>query len=485
MSAKDPSKSQAIHARLGHPVIDSDGHWREFEPIAMDYLKECAGPNIAEQWTSRFRGLGQGSFERMSRQDRLDTRAGQPPWWGLPIKNTLDMATSFIPRLMHERLPEMGLDFAILYPTGSQLFAPYVGDAELRQAACYALNKYAAEMWAEYADRCTPIGVIPMHTPQEAITELEHCKSLGIKAVALGSLMRRSIPAAEKQGISRRYAFWPDVLGIDSAHDYDPVWRKCEELGYPATFHSASENMGLRNSPTNFVYNHIGHFGEAGNAVCKALFLGGVTRRFPRMRFAFLEGGVAWGCSVLSDLISHWEKRNGTVIQEFNPANLDRARLAELLKQYGGEQMSSRWDELERSVMSGLWTAVPEELDDFAACKITQKADIANLFVPNFYFGCEPDDPTVTYAFAKANPYGAKLGAVLSSDISHFDVLDMTEVLEEGWELVEEKGMSEEDFHAFAFGNPVKLWASLNPDFFTGTVVESQVRKLQTQSGQV
>jgi hypothetical protein len=89
----------------------------------------------------------------MSRQDRLDTRAGQPPWWGLPIKNTLDMATSFIPRLMHERLPEMGLDFAILYPTGSQLFAPYVGDAELRQAACYALNKYAAEMWAEYAER--------------------------------------------------------------------------------------------------------------------------------------------------------------------------------------------------------------------------------------------------------------------------------------------------------------------------------------------
>ena len=223
------------------------------------------------------------------------------------------MATSFIPRLMHERLPEMGLDFAVLYPTGSQLFAPYVGDAELRQAACYALNKYAAEMWAEYADRCTPIGVIPMHTPQEAIAELEHCKALGIKTVALGNLMRRSIPAAEKQGVSRCYAFWPDVLGIDSDYAYDPVWRKCEELSYPATFHSASENMGLRNSPSNFVYNHIGHFGEAGNAVCKALFLGGVTRRFPRMRFAFLEGGVAWGCSVFVDLISHWEKRTACV----------------------------------------------------------------------------------------------------------------------------------------------------------------------------
>ncbi len=133
------------------------------------------------------------------------------------------------------------------------------------------------------------------------------------------------------------------------------------------------------------------------------------------MRFAFLEDGVAWGCSILSDLTSHWEKRNGTVIQEFNPANLDRARLAELLKQYDGKKLSSRWDELEWSVMSGLGTTVPKELDDFAACKIKRKADIANLFVPNFYFGCEPDDPTVTYAFAKANPFGAKLGTVLGS----------------------------------------------------------------------
>jgi hypothetical protein len=43
--------------------------------------------------------------------------------------------------------------------------------------------------------------------------------------------------------------------------------------------------------------------------------------------------------------------------------------------------------------------------------------------------------------------------------------------------------MSEEDFQAFTFGNAVKLWASLNPDFFKGTVVESQVRKLQAQMG--
>jgi hypothetical protein len=121
--------------------------------------------------------------------------------------------------------------------------------------------------------------------------------------------------------------------------------------------------------------------------------------------------------------------------------------------------------------------AVPENVDDFAAAAITKKEDIRDLFVPNFFFGCESDDPTVTYAFAKANPFGAKLGAVLSSDISHFDVPDMTEVLEEAWELVDERGMSEEDFYAFTFGNAVRLWTSLNPDFFKGTMVEGAAKR--------
>ena len=116
----------------------------------------------------------------------------------------------------------------------------------------------------------------------------------------------------------------------------------------------------------------------------KQLFLGGVTRRFPRMRFAFLEGGVAWGCSVFADLISHWDKRNGNVIHKLNPANLDRAKIGALVKQYGGDTMYSRWPEFEAEMNRGMGSALPEELDDFAACKITKKEDIYDLFVPNF-----------------------------------------------------------------------------------------------------
>jgi hypothetical protein len=37
--------------------------------------------------------------------------------------------------------------------------------------------------------------------------------------------------------------------------------------------------------------------------------------------------------------------------------------------------------------------------------------------------------------------------------------------------------MSEEDFQALTLGNAVRLWASGNPDFFKGTVVEKQARQ--------
>jgi predicted TIM-barrel fold metal-dependent hydrolase len=150
----------------------------------------------------------------------------------------------------------------------------------------------------------TPAAIIPMHTPDEAIAELEFVtKQLGSKVGMFGSNMARKVPAAAANDPdTARFAVWYDVLGLDSEYDYDPVWAKCVELGIAPTFHSASSNQGLRLSPTNFVYNHIGHFAAAGHATAKAIFLGGVTRRFPELRFAFLEGGVGWASQLFGDL---------------------------------------------------------------------------------------------------------------------------------------------------------------------------------------
>src|SRR5438477_5590648 len=132
-----------------------------------------------------------------------------------------------------------------------------------------------------------------------------------------------------------RLAVWYDVLALDSEHDYDPVWKTCDALGIAPTFHSSGAAQGLRLSPSNFVYNHIGHFAAAGHAVSKAIFLGGVTRRFPALRFAFLEGGVGWACQMFGDLIEHWERRNRKAMERMDPRTLDRALLMQLVEKYG------------------------------------------------------------------------------------------------------------------------------------------------------
>ena len=50
------------------------------------------------------------------------------------------------------------------------------------------------------------------------------------------------------------------------------------------------------------------------------------------------------------------------MIQQLNPANLDRAKLGELIKQYGGEKMYSRWPEFEAQMISGMGSALPEDV---------------------------------------------------------------------------------------------------------------------------
>jgi hypothetical protein len=245
------------------------------------------------------------------------------------------------------------------------------------------------------------------------------------------------------------------------------------------TFHSASQGVGTRVSYSNFVYNHIGHFAAAGEAVCKSLFMNGVTRRFPTLKFAFLEGGVGWACMLYSDLFGHWKKRNLQALEHTNPANLDLATLTDCFQRYGTAPLTAHADQLEslRHLLGGV-----EPVDDFARCGIKDLVNIRDLFVPNFYFGCEADDPVNSWAFrSQVNPFNVKLHAIMGSDIGHFDVLDSTHVLAEAHELVEDGLLNEDDFRDFVFGHGVRLWGGTDPDFFKGTVIERQAAECLTR----
>ncbi|HTT76065.1 MAG TPA: hypothetical protein VMF50_08820, partial [Candidatus Binataceae bacterium] len=93
-----------------------------------------------------------------------------------------------------------------------------------------------------------------------------------------------------------------------------------------------------------------------------------------------------------------------------------------------------------------------------------------------FYFGCEGDDPMNAMAFAtKGSPFGVRLHPLYGSDLGHWDVPEMAEAAEEAHELVEDGVITEDDFRAMVWLDPVRFWTSANPAFFKGTVVESAV----------
>ena len=78
----------------------------------------------------------------------------------------------------------------------------------------------------------------------------------------------------------------------------------------------------------------------------------------------------------------------------------------------------------------------------------------------------------------RMNHMGAKLGAIFSSDVSHWDVPDMTETLAQAHGLVDKGLITSDDFKAFTFANSVRLHGEVNPDFFKGTAVESEAAKV-------
>ncbi|MES2561563.1 MAG: amidohydrolase family protein, partial [Pseudomonadota bacterium] len=370
-------RAQEIHAELKHPVIDGDGHWMEPIPIFLEYLSEVGGPKAVDQIRALWRRGD--AWYRASPAERQNNRIRRMIWWGV-TSQTRDKATALLPALLNERLPELGIDFAIMYPSFGLTINGITPD-ELQSFAARAYNKMTADMFAPYGARFAPVAIIPARTPALAIEELEYAVGkLGYKAIMLRGNQERTPSGAE--GIDPQKAtFYCDNIALDSPYDYDPFWRRCVDLGVAVTQHSGSTRWSDRASITNFTFNHVGHFAEANHAFARGVFLGGVARRFPTLNFGFMEGGVSWACQMCDDLIEHWEKRQRAELQY--PNQTDVAELRELIGRYGDDKLKANAD----ASMGNLDAFRPEcsleelsrpehVVDDFEAAGIKSKQDV-------------------------------------------------------------------------------------------------------------
>ena len=492
------SPSRKIREQLNFPVIDTDVHTNDYSPAVEDYVQTYGGARLVDE-------LRKASYDRLERgnvgngkswydqtpEERQYYRSFRNPWWARVTKNTLDVATYHLPELLYQRQAEQGSDYSVLFP--NNVLAPLaIKDRDSRRALQRAVNHYHADLYRKYSDRLTPVAGIPLDTPEEGIEELEFAvKTLGLKAINIAGSVRRPIRAladkfpADRYPELQKYISYQDFYGLDSEYDYDPFWAKVVEYGVPVLTHYGSQGWVGRNSISNYMNNHIGHFADGSEAFARALFFGGVTRRFPGLRLGLLEGGADWGARVYIHLVDRFLKRGPEGLENYDPAALDRDELRRLFAEFGGAELtkgrSVEGEDLVRDTLGKHYTREarqprPEELNDFAAAGIEHIEDIKARWVDNFFFGSEADDRTVAHAFNdRANPLGVKINAIWSSDVGHWDVPDLTEVLADSFRLVEEGVLSEADFKAWVFENPLKLYTQANPEFFKGTAVEGKL----------
>jgi predicted TIM-barrel fold metal-dependent hydrolase len=482
-AVRSVSPSAAVRKALDHPVIDGDGHTIEFMPAFVERLGDEKGGKYVDWFQGwfepeEFRPTS-NQWYRLSPKERRDRRLPRPAFWGQSSKHTDDRATAMLPSLLYARMEELGFDYSISYPTiGISL--QHTPEDEYRHAVVRTLNRHNAALFAPFSDRLTHAAIVPMHTPEEAIAELRYVTgTLGMKTIMMPSFIERPVAAYVSDGKSHQQPYWFDTYGIDSEYEYDLVWKTCMELNLAPAFHSAMYGLGLHRSVSSYVYNHIQMFAPAHAALAKSLVLGGVTTRFPKLNFAFLEGGVAWAIDLLGLMAGHFDKRNRRDIENYNVEHVDIPALTRLFQEHSPDWAKHLNHERAMAMMGlvGTHTEDPATIDEFAATDAERPRDFARL-TERFFYGLEAEDPTLPSASRGPAPFNARFKAVMGSDIGHWDVAVMNEVLAEAYEAVEHGSVSNSEFKNFVFGNAVRLHGQMNPKFFDGTAIEREAKLL-------
>src|SRR2546426_12379044 len=102
-----PPGARKLRSRLNHPIIDADGHWIEYGPVMKEEFRRIGGAAAVEALdtaTSRV-----PNSLKMTLAERRRRRVGQEAFWSSPSENVLDRATAMMPRLMYERLDDLGI----------------------------------------------------------------------------------------------------------------------------------------------------------------------------------------------------------------------------------------------------------------------------------------------------------------------------------------------------------------------------------------
>src|SRR5437773_12525141 len=170
-------------------------------------------------------------------------------------------------------LDDVGIEWTVLYPTVGLSYGKIVS-LDYAVALSRAYNDWLHETYIEFNRRFKGMAIIPMQEPEEAAKELRRAVTeLGM----LGAMMP-SNGLAQPLGAKQ---FWP-------------VYEEANNLGCCLAVHGgAHDRFGMDHMNMYVPVHALGH--PWGLTIsCADILYNGIFERFPRVRIAFHEGGIAW-----------------------------------------------------------------------------------------------------------------------------------------------------------------------------------------------
>ncbi|HET6734664.1 amidohydrolase family protein [Mycobacterium sp.] len=206
------------------------------------------------------------------------------------------------PRL--EVMDEMGLDYALMFPTLASLVEERMkDDVELTHDVIHALNQWIYETWTfDYEGRIFGVPIITLPIVDRALEELQWVLDRGARTVLV-----RPAPVPGLKG-SRSFGF----------EEFDPFWQACVAADIPVSMHGSDSGYAdlLRIwepskeftpfKPTPFLLTAMGKLPIEHSML--ALICHGALSRNPDLRVLSIENGADWVPHLLHSLEDIYKK---------------------------------------------------------------------------------------------------------------------------------------------------------------------------------
>ena len=274
-------------------IIDADAHVLESEHT-WDYMLESerefrpkivATPNDADSGGESW--LVDGRLHGKARNVGGDTP-----------RESREMA-DIAARIRH--MDELEVDVQVLYPT--MFLRPFTRRPEVELSLVRSYNRWLTDIWRRAPERLRWVVVLPLLSMEKALEELRWSKENGACGIFI-----RGVEGDRR--LSDPYFF--------------PLYEEASRLDMPVCVHSATGNFMMH----DFFEGESGfnRFKLAVVGAFHTVLFDGVTERFPRVKFGFIEVSAQWVPYALHDIarrLQRRKKRMGT-----NPLKENRIYVA-------------------------------------------------------------------------------------------------------------------------------------------------------------